>query len=174
MILYIYGSIWNTDTKNTLKLERFKKLQEKLFDDRLRHLNKYLNGDEKQQRCTVLIVDDEKIHQLMLANHLKKMDYEPDIANNGAEAIAMCAETSYDIIFMDIEMPVMDGIEATRKICSAGGQSAPVIIGYTSLNDLHTKITCEASGMATVLKKPATADKIMTTIEAHLHSSKNR
>ena len=155
-------------------MERFKKIQQKLFNDRLRHIGRYFSGDEQSQKLSILIVDDEKIHQLMLANHLKKMGYAPDIANNGSEALAMCAETAYDLIFMDVEMPVMDGIEATRHIINTSKATVPVIIGYTSLNDMHTIITCESSGMITVLKKPASADTILKTISEYLPVSRLR
>ncbi len=134
-------------------MERFKKFQEKLLDYRRRRLADYFSPG-KPENTKILIVDDEKIHQLTLSAHLKQLGYRPDIANNGWEALAMFSSTNYDLVFMDVEMPVLDGIEATRRIL-ANNHPQPVIIGHTTLNTVQCEELCNEAGMVLVIKKPA-------------------
>ena len=67
---------------------------------------------------SVLVAEDNTINQKLIINILSKMGIDVDIANNGQEALDKRKENTYDIIFMDIEMPIMGGIEATAKIMS--------------------------------------------------------
>lgn len=142
---------------------RFKKFQEKLSGYRQRRLAGYFSVG-KPESTKILVVDDEKIHQLTLSAHLRHLGYIPDIANNGWEAIAMFSSTKYDLVFMDVEMPVLDGIEATRKIM-ANNHPQPVIIGYTTLNTANSVELCGKAGMSTVISKPAKKDIIQTIME---------
>jgi two-component system sensor histidine kinase/response regulator len=150
-------------------LEPFKKFQEKLRQNRQRYLGKYFAGSSQKNADKVLIVDDEKIHQLMLASKLKEFGLETDIANNGHEALSMCSEMHYDLIFMDIEMPGMDGIEATRLLNSINNHHPPVI-GYTSLDTPEIKLSCQQAGMSIVIKKPADVNTLSETIAMILQS----
>jgi len=70
------------------------------------------------ENLSVLVAEDNVINQKLIINILSKMGIDVDIANNGQEALDKRIENKYDIIFMDIEMPVMGGIEATAKIMS--------------------------------------------------------
>ncbi len=144
-------------------MEPFKNLQEKLRQNRQRYLGRYFTGVSQKLQGRILIVDDEKIHQLMLAKKLKDFGFQTDIANNGHEALAMCSELQYDLIFMDVEMPGMDGIEATRLLNSTNNNHPPVI-GYTSLDTLEIKMSCRQAGMNVVIKKPADMNTLSETI----------
>jgi len=64
----------------------------------------------------ILICDDNAINQKVAARVLQQMGYKGDVVNNGIEAVSACKCNSYDIVFMDVMMPVMDGLEATREI----------------------------------------------------------
>ncbi|MGM0565479.1 MAG: response regulator [Bacteroidota bacterium] len=150
-------------------MEPFKKFQEKLRQNRQRYLGKYFSGSSQKTADKVLIVDDEKIHQLMLASKLKNLGFETDIANNGHEALSMCSEMQYDLIFMDVEMPEMDGIEATRLLMSTGNAQPPVI-GYTSLDTPEIKLSCQQAGMSIVIKKPAETKTLSETIAMMLQA----
>ena len=70
------------------------------------------------ENLSVLVAEDNVINQKLIINILSKMGIDVDIANNGQEALDKRKENTYDIIFMDIEMPIMGGIEATAKIMS--------------------------------------------------------
>lgn len=64
----------------------------------------------------ILLVEDNKANQFVIRGLLKKYNFQIDISNNGLEALNALEENKYDIVLMDIQMPVMDGIEATKQI----------------------------------------------------------
>ena len=68
------------------------------------------------ERRRVLVVDDVKPNQVLLRAIMQRLGYEVDVADNGADAVDAARRTSYDLILMDIQMPVLDGIGATRQI----------------------------------------------------------
>ena len=70
----------------------------------------------KSKHLDILLTEDDKVNQMFISRVLKERGYSVDIANNGVEAVEMCDKKTYDLILMDIQMPVMDGIEATKKI----------------------------------------------------------
>lgn len=71
---------------------------------------------EVQKEIKILLAEDNKINQRIAGMTFKQLDLKCDIANDGNEALEMYRLNRYDLIFMDIQMPVMDGLEATRLI----------------------------------------------------------
>ncbi|MDP4087312.1 MAG: PAS domain S-box protein, partial [Bacillota bacterium] len=92
----------------TLKFQLGAKIQ------RRKEKTKQLSRPKKP--CRILITEDDEINQLVISRILKERGYNVDCANNGAEAVEICEKHSYDVILMDIQMPVMDGVEATKLI----------------------------------------------------------
>ncbi|MFN4152438.1 MAG: ATP-binding protein, partial [Candidatus Sericytochromatia bacterium] len=125
LIIISEGSIidfLNKDIHNTLiKPTSFTKLEnliiKKLSKISLRvNLDKYDNINTKLSEkipLKILIVEDNSINQKLVINMLSVMGYIPDVANNGIEAVYMSINNDYDLVFMDLQMPEMDGIEAT-------------------------------------------------------------
>jgi len=103
----------------------------------------------------ILLAEDNLINQKLITQLLNKMGYYPDIAMNGSEAIIMLEKKRYDILFMDVQMPVMDGLEATRKIISSWPKNKrPHIIAMTA-NVMHgDREICIDAGMVDYLSKP--------------------
>jgi signal transduction histidine kinase/CheY-like chemotaxis protein len=109
-----------------------------------------------QPRCgTVLIAEDNKINQKVLLHLLANLGYVAEVVENGAEALAKVKACRYDIILMDVQMPVMDGLQATREIRSLGPDSSSIPIIAVTANALQgERQQCLSAGMDDYLTKP--------------------
>ena len=101
----------------------------------------------------VLLVEDNAINQKVAARMLEKMGCHVDMAGNGLEALVMTAQLPYDVILMDVQMPEMDGISATRSLRSQGFSDIPIIALTANSRDAD-KQECRAAGMSDFLSKP--------------------
>jgi signal transduction histidine kinase/ActR/RegA family two-component response regulator len=108
----------------------------------------------------ILLVEDNAINQKVALLILERLGYRADVAANGSEALAVLAQRRYDLVLMDVEMPVMDGVEATRQIRARGPRDAqPRIVGVTANVSLEDRAAYLAAGMDDCLVKPIrTAD----------------
>lgn len=104
-----------------------------------------------------LIVEDNLVNQRVLRRILQKLGIEADIAENGQVAVERCASQSYDIIFMDIQMPVMDGFEATALIRR---RHATPVIAVTANSEDEFRERAYAVGMNGFLGKPVSTELI--------------
>ncbi len=103
----------------------------------------------------ILLAEDNKLNQKVFKLIMKREGFTVDIAEDGAEAVAAAAQTRYDIIFMDFQMPVMDGLEACRIIRGKGdGFHQPWIIGFTANVESDAAPAMHAAGMNDYLPKP--------------------
>ena len=102
----------------------------------------------------ILAADDNEISQMVLSSMLLKMGYNCEVAQNGSEAVNKAIESEYDLIFMDMFMPEMDGLEATRRIREYYLKTHhPIIIALTS-NALEEKETFLQAGINDFITKP--------------------
>ena len=112
-----------------------------------------LLGETLQLR--ILVVDDNLINQKVVLQILKRLGYRADVANNGLEAVNALYRQPYDVIFMDVQMPEMDGIEATRRIRNDGKiEAPPYIIAITGNTVQGHREMCLDAGMDDYLSKP--------------------
>jgi len=111
----------------------------------------------------ILIADDNLVNQKLAARILSKLGYEPDIANNGREAVEMANSKTYEIVLMDMLMPEMDGVEATRIIRS-GLKKQPQIIAMTANALPEDREVCLKAGMDDYIAKPIKLDELMTVL----------
>jgi CheY-like chemotaxis protein len=109
-----------------------------------------------EPRCgTVLIAEDNRINQKVLLHLLANFGYVAEVAENGAEAVEKVKLQRYDIILMDVQMPVMDGFQATRQIRSLGPDLASIpIIAVTANAFQGERQQCLSAGMDDYLTKP--------------------
>jgi CheY-like chemotaxis protein len=118
----------------------------------------------------LLIVDDNLINQKILYYSLKKY-YEIETANNGLEAVEMLEKKSFDVVLMDLTMPVMDGAEATlriRKSINAMNKHIPII--FVTTNDFeHERARCMKNGGSDYLIKPVDIDELLNSIDIQLN-----
>ena len=118
----------------------------------------------------ILVVEDNSVNQLVAMGILHRMGLRADAVSNGVEALKAQAATPYDIILMDVQMPVMDGLEATRILRATEGDSGDrtVIIAVTAHAMKGDEEACRAAGMDDYLSKPLTPDGLAGKLEVWL------
>ena len=100
-------------------------------------------------------MDDNRANQRVTALLLKELGYASDTAGNGVEAIEAIERQRYDIVFMDMQMPELNGLDATRIIrLRWPGPDGPVIVGLSGYASSETRHECLAAGMNDYLVKP--------------------
>jgi two-component system sensor histidine kinase/response regulator len=112
----------------------------------------------------ILVAEDNLFNQQVIIHILKKMGYDPRVVDNGELAVAASGECNYDVILMDMQMPEMDGIEATHIIRNTL-QNQPVIIALTA-NTMHgDEEKCLEAGMNDYIGKPVKLEEVVSKLE---------
>ncbi len=119
----------------------------------------------------ILMAEDNRVNQLVATGLLRKMGHTFTVANNGKEALALLAAQAFDLVLMDIQMPEMDGIEATRRIREDESRTSNhmPIIAMTAHAMKGDRERCLAAGMDGYISKPISASKLELEI-ATVHS----
>jgi len=112
----------------------------------------------------VLVVDDEPINREVAKFQLEDIDLVVDTAEDGAEAVTLAQETVYAAIFMDMQMPKVNGLEATRKIRQLAGYQKTPIIAMTANAFAEDKAQCFEAGMSDFLTKPFYPVELFATL----------
>jgi CheY-like chemotaxis protein/HPt (histidine-containing phosphotransfer) domain-containing protein len=113
----------------------------------------------------VLLAEDNPTNQMVAMKMLAEFDIDVTVASDGAEAVASATLFPYDMIFMDVRMPELDGIEATRAIRARGGAFASVPIVAVTANAYAEDIkTCRDSGMSGFVAKPVRKQRLIEAI----------
>jgi signal transduction histidine kinase/CheY-like chemotaxis protein len=113
----------------------------------------------------ILLAEDNKMNQFIASKIFKKVGYNIDIAENGLAAVNMVEQCNYDLIFMDIQMPEMDGLQATRHILKKHGEGAPPIIAMTANVLNENERECAQAGMKDFVSKPFTFERLEDIIQ---------
>ena len=111
----------------------------------------------------VLVAEDNPVNQLVIRKLLEKLGVSCDVAENGQIAVEKAINGSYPIVFMDCQMPVMDGLEATRQLRLQGYQG--VIIALTANAMEGDREMCLAAGMNDFLSKPISRDAVVQALQ---------
>ncbi|WP_330482184.1 ATP-binding protein [Tumidithrix elongata] len=113
----------------------------------------------------ILIAEDNPVNQKVIARLLKKFGYEADIAANGLEVLEAVDKQIYDLIFMDVQMPEMDGLEATRQLVQKwSSERRPKIVALTANALDGDREICLASGMDDYISKPFQPEQLEEAI----------
>ena len=109
-------------------------------------------GDTSHQ---ILIVDDNEINQMLALKQLERLGFEADVVDNGVKAVQAVRTGQYDLVFMDMRMPEMDGDEATRRIrAELPADAQPMIVAMTANVSAEDREGCRAAGMNDFIEKP--------------------
>ena len=125
-----------------------------------------------RQRIHVLIADDNATNRLVAANLCQIFGCTAESVSNGAEAIEAASSGRFDLVLMDIKMPVMDGVEATRAIRSRRGPVSQIpIIALTANADATDALFYRRSGMNGVVEKPINPGQLAAAMTAVLSAT---
>lgn len=102
----------------------------------------------------ILLAEDNAVNQKVALHLLKRLGYRADVAGNGIEVLEALERQTYDVVFMDVQMPEMDGLTATRKICHNWNNERPYIIAMTANAMQGDRQLCLDAGMDDYLSKP--------------------
>ena len=122
----------------------------------------------------ILLVDDSAVNRRLCELMLRRLGYEPDAAVDGQEAVERQHSLDPDLILMDVQMPRLDGLEATRRIRAAMGQpQRPWIVALTAFTTAEDREAALQAGMNDVLAKPLRSEALMASlVTAHAHASR--
>lgn len=134
------------------------------------HVQKALHQTFEKKR--VLLVDDNAINRKLGKRFLEQMSIDVTLATNGREAVEMATTESFDLVLMDLQMPELDGLEATVEIRQSDNQSRNVpIIALTANAFADVRVQCKDAGMNDFLTKPLRANELSDTLERWMNPS---
>ncbi|MDD2754857.1 MAG: response regulator [Methanothrix sp.] len=111
----------------------------------------------------ILVAEDNPVNQKVALSMLKRIGYQADVAANGLEVLQALKRQPYDVVLMDVQMPVMDGFEATRRIRSSGSKVCIIAITAHALNG--DREACLYAGMDEYISKPIRMEELQKALE---------
>ncbi|HYD64256.1 response regulator [Azospirillum sp.] len=118
------------------------------------------------RRCRILVAEDNPVNQQLTLALLRRAGHAADSVANGADAVGAVRSVSYDLVLMDVQMPEMDGLEATRAIRALPGERGRVPVVAITANAMRgDDLTCLAAGMDDYLSKPIHSEQLLATVQ---------
>jgi len=122
----------------------------------------------KSSALRILVVEDNHINREVTTKMLEQIGLTAECVKNGLESVELVSEKDFDLVFMDCQMPVMDGFEAARKIRENAEKAGhPKIIALTASTAIEDSIKCLEAGMDDYLSKPFTKNDLTSVISSH-------
>jgi CheY-like chemotaxis protein len=109
-------------------------------------------------------VEDNAVNQKLALRVLEQMSYRADVASNGIEAVESIQRQTYDVILMDVQMPEMDGLDATREIRKLANVTQPHIVAMTANALEGDREMCIAAGMDDYISKPIRVNELVEAL----------
>ncbi|MCO6451639.1 MAG: GAF domain-containing protein [Caldilineales bacterium] len=120
----------------------------------------------ERQPLRILLAEDNAINQKVALRILERLGYRADVAANGLEAIAAIERQHYDVVLMDVQMPEMDGLEASRRICGFWSKhERPRIIAMTANATDEDRRLCFEAGMDDYVSKPIRVEELTAALD---------
>ncbi|AUP78403.1 response regulator [Flavivirga eckloniae] len=124
------------------------------------------------KKFKILIVEDNKINQIVTQNLLKKANYEYEVASNGLEALNLARKNKYDLILMDINMPVMNGRDATKQIREFDVHIPIIALTASDVDSMKKDCNDDGTGFNDIIYKPFDTYEFYQIIETNIQSCK--
>jgi signal transduction histidine kinase/DNA-binding response OmpR family regulator len=119
------------------------------------------DGSPEASSLRILLAEDNAVNQKVALRILDKLGYRADVASNGLEALDALERQPYDVVLMDVQMPEMDGLDASRRICERWpDESRPRIIAMTANAMIEDREACFAAGMDDYVAKPVRPEEL--------------
>ena len=140
--------------------------------DSKKNVDPVLNREFEKVTPKILVVDDNQINRQVASQILRKAGCKVDTANNGPDAIELIKRKSYEVVFMDIQMPEMDGISATREIKKLGIKDQPPIIAMTAYSMKEDRERFLKEGLDDYIPKPLKAHNLIDKVKEIVDNDK--
>jgi PAS domain S-box-containing protein len=127
-----------------------------------------MDAAKRLENVRVLLVEDLPLNQQIASEFLRNANLHVTIANNGEEALELLESNTYDVILMDIQMPVMDGLEATKQIRHNPKFAHLPIIAMSAGVTFDEQEKCQAAGMSDFISKPINPLHMLQKIQLHI------
>jgi CheY-like chemotaxis protein len=122
-------------------------------------------GQAQRHPLRILLAEDNVVNQKLALRLLQQMGYRADLASNGLEAVESVQRQPYDVILMDVQMPEMDGLEASRQITARWKSGErPRIVAMTANAMQGDREMCLAAGMDDYLTKPIRVERLVEAL----------
>ena len=124
------------------------------------------DGKRARSALRILLAEDNPMNQKVALRLLEQLGYRADVATNGLEAIEALERQPYDVVLMDVQMPELDGLDATRQICERWPEeSRPHIVAMTANALPEDREACFAAGMNDYVAKPIRAEELVAALK---------
>ncbi len=156
-----------------IKQSRLYDVLAEIFDQEITHMKSnhdrpHLDaGMAKRHPLRILLAEDNAVNQKLAVRLLEKLGYHADLAGNGLEVLDAVKRQPYDVILMDVQMPEMDGLEATRVICAQWPEKTgrPSIVAMTANAMQGDRERCLQAGMDEYISKPIRFEELINALE---------
>ena len=123
------------------------------------------SGTAERHPLRILLAEDNLVNQKLALRLLAQMGYRADVASNGVEAVEAVERQPYDVVLMDVQMPEMDGLEASRRLVQRAPEGhRPRIVAMTANATQGDREMCIAAGMDDYLTKPIRVDQLVAAL----------
>ncbi len=121
-----------------------------------------------QEKPRILLAEDAIVNAMLIGDMLAQLGCAVDVVEDGKQAVDRALEKKYDLVFMDLSMPVMDGLEATGLILAALGTDAPPVVALSAADTQDQVDACMAAGMQGFVHKPVRLDDLRAALDRWL------
>lgn len=121
----------------------------------------------------ILIVEDNEVSAFVLRAILRKQGYDPQVASNGTDGVAIAEIYRPKLVFMDLQIPGLDGYAAAVAMRQRMNGSTPVLVAVTASTPADVEMACRDAGFTCVLPKPIRIAELLGTVERYLGSRQN-